>query len=239
MLSSRGSFRPRDLTRVSCGSCTAGRFFTTESVGKAEKPLHFTLDSGTIAQPLPSCPWYKLTGHRWVSVNIQLKSLRRDYVAMFWGTERDQKVNHPLLEKGRHFWEQGWLSLDLKGGCMVRGIGNRRSHQEGRKRSYHRLRPLLCQAQVLFCCCAPWFSPPEWMGGPPQPYFIQRSSGAQRPAGGRPWSHVAVLGLKSRICVSALVMPCRDIWHYETECLPRGKWLLHPVPVPCVLLTSE
>ena len=28
MPSSRGSFQPRDLTRVSCASCTAGRFFT-------------------------------------------------------------------------------------------------------------------------------------------------------------------------------------------------------------------
>ena len=31
---SRGSFRPRDRTHVSCGSCTAGGFFTTEPSGK-------------------------------------------------------------------------------------------------------------------------------------------------------------------------------------------------------------
>ena len=33
MPSSRGSSQPRDQTRVSCGSCTAGGFFTTESPG--------------------------------------------------------------------------------------------------------------------------------------------------------------------------------------------------------------
>ena len=34
MPSSRGSFQPRDRTHVSCGSCTAGGFFTTEPAGK-------------------------------------------------------------------------------------------------------------------------------------------------------------------------------------------------------------
>jgi len=34
MLSSRGSFRSRDCTLLSCVSCTAGRFFTTEPPGK-------------------------------------------------------------------------------------------------------------------------------------------------------------------------------------------------------------
>ena len=32
--SSRGSFQPRDQTHVSCGSCIAGGFFTTEPLGK-------------------------------------------------------------------------------------------------------------------------------------------------------------------------------------------------------------
>ena len=32
--SSRESFQPRDQTHVSCSSCSAGRFFTTESSGK-------------------------------------------------------------------------------------------------------------------------------------------------------------------------------------------------------------
>ena len=32
--SSRGSSQPRDRTHVSCGSCTTGRFFTTEPPGK-------------------------------------------------------------------------------------------------------------------------------------------------------------------------------------------------------------
>ena len=30
----RGSSRPRNQTRISCGSCIAGRFFTTEPLGK-------------------------------------------------------------------------------------------------------------------------------------------------------------------------------------------------------------
>ena len=35
MPSSRGSFRPRDQTRVSCGSCITGGFFTAEPLGEA------------------------------------------------------------------------------------------------------------------------------------------------------------------------------------------------------------
>ena len=34
MPSSRGSSRPRDRTYVSCSSCIASRFFTTEPLGK-------------------------------------------------------------------------------------------------------------------------------------------------------------------------------------------------------------
>ena len=34
MPSSRGSSGPRDGTHVSCGSCIAGRFFTSEPLGK-------------------------------------------------------------------------------------------------------------------------------------------------------------------------------------------------------------
>ena len=50
MLSSMGSSRPRDGTRVSCGSCTAGEFFTTESPGKPNLCLVFPYDS---IQPSP------------------------------------------------------------------------------------------------------------------------------------------------------------------------------------------
>ena len=38
MASSRGSFRPRDQTCVSCVSCIAGRFFTAEPLGKPQIP---------------------------------------------------------------------------------------------------------------------------------------------------------------------------------------------------------
>ena len=34
-----GSSRPRDRTCVSCSSCTAGRFFTTEPLGKLKLGL--------------------------------------------------------------------------------------------------------------------------------------------------------------------------------------------------------
>ena len=34
VLSSRGSSRPRDQTRIFCSSCIAGRFFTTEPQGR-------------------------------------------------------------------------------------------------------------------------------------------------------------------------------------------------------------
>ena len=37
MPSSRGFSRPRDQTHVSCVSCIAGRFFTTELPGKPQK----------------------------------------------------------------------------------------------------------------------------------------------------------------------------------------------------------
>ena len=36
---SRGSSQPKDLTRISCVSCTAGRFFTTEPPGKSSVTL--------------------------------------------------------------------------------------------------------------------------------------------------------------------------------------------------------
>ena len=38
--SSRGPSGPRDQTHISCSSCLAGRFFTTESTGKLEASLY-------------------------------------------------------------------------------------------------------------------------------------------------------------------------------------------------------
>ena len=40
MSSSRGSSWPRDWTCISCGSCNAGRFFTTEPPGKPKDVVH-------------------------------------------------------------------------------------------------------------------------------------------------------------------------------------------------------
>ena len=40
MPSSRGSSQPRDQTCVSCVSCTAGGFFTSESLGKPSAKAH-------------------------------------------------------------------------------------------------------------------------------------------------------------------------------------------------------
>ena len=37
---SRGSSGPRDQTQASCGSCMAGRFFTTESPEKPKETKH-------------------------------------------------------------------------------------------------------------------------------------------------------------------------------------------------------
>ena len=48
MPSSRGSSPPRDWTRVSCGSCIAGRFFTTELPGKPDLYSHHYLEKSII-----------------------------------------------------------------------------------------------------------------------------------------------------------------------------------------------
>ena len=50
MPSSRGSSRPRDRTRISCISCIAGIFFTTEPPGKP------TIFPAAAAKSLQSCP---------------------------------------------------------------------------------------------------------------------------------------------------------------------------------------
>ena len=63
MPSPRGSSRPRDRTRISCGSCIAGRFFTAESPGKPRwvTVLNITALSwtrqGTANTTNPSCPF--------------------------------------------------------------------------------------------------------------------------------------------------------------------------------------
>ena len=44
MPSSRGSSRPRDQTSVSCSSCIAGEFFTTEPLGKPSLQVTGTLN---------------------------------------------------------------------------------------------------------------------------------------------------------------------------------------------------
>ena len=49
MPSSRGSFQPRDWTHVSCSSWIAGRFFTTEPLGKPTYLPHRHLIAMTIA----------------------------------------------------------------------------------------------------------------------------------------------------------------------------------------------
>ena len=42
MSSSRGTSQPRDRTQVFCGSCTAGRFFTAEPLGKSYRVPYWT-----------------------------------------------------------------------------------------------------------------------------------------------------------------------------------------------------
>ena len=61
-LSSRGSSRPRDWTRVSCGSCIAGRFFTAEPPEKPlPKQLADPLCLGRMLASFVHFLWYSLT----------------------------------------------------------------------------------------------------------------------------------------------------------------------------------
>ena len=41
---SRGSSQPRDWTHISCISCTAGKFFTIEPLGKPEGTIYFQVN---------------------------------------------------------------------------------------------------------------------------------------------------------------------------------------------------
>jgi len=56
--SPRGSSWPRDRTRISCGSCTAGGFFTTEPPGKPKCPpaLYVFGHKSIKTSPFPSYP---------------------------------------------------------------------------------------------------------------------------------------------------------------------------------------
>ena len=66
MPSSRGSSRPRDRTHVSCSSCIAGRFFTTEPPGKPidRHCFHLNCPERVGCAVLPSAPvgscWLRL-----------------------------------------------------------------------------------------------------------------------------------------------------------------------------------
>ena len=61
-LSFRGSSRPGDRTRVSCGSCIAGRFFTAEPPGKPPpKQLADLLCLGKMLASFAHFLWYSLT----------------------------------------------------------------------------------------------------------------------------------------------------------------------------------
>ena len=50
MPSSRISSRPKDQTCVSCISCTAGEFFTAESLGKPQGDQKFGVRKGDLVQ---------------------------------------------------------------------------------------------------------------------------------------------------------------------------------------------
>ena len=51
MPSSRGSFQHRDWTHISCISCIAGRFFTTEPLGKPQSQEDHTLRGSLLQKP--------------------------------------------------------------------------------------------------------------------------------------------------------------------------------------------
>ena len=61
MPSSRGSSQPRDRNPVSCGSCTAGDFFTAEPLGSSDPQKHpwqvvRACEGKGSALSLPFCP---------------------------------------------------------------------------------------------------------------------------------------------------------------------------------------
>ena len=60
MPSPRGSYRPRDQTRVSCISCTAGEFFTAEPLGK---PVLRLQQWSNILSITPACLSKPTPGH--------------------------------------------------------------------------------------------------------------------------------------------------------------------------------
>ena len=72
--SSRGSSRPRDQTRVSCGSCIIGRFFTAEP---SRKPFNISalLPSAEVQVHFMSVWWHKMSiGLRetWIGITLFL-----------------------------------------------------------------------------------------------------------------------------------------------------------------------
>ena len=170
-----------------------------------------------------------------------MKSLRRDYVAVFRGAERDQKVNHPLLAKRRHFREQGWLSLETGKGAIWWGGLETGGHIRRAGSTATTGWDPFCAKPKDSSAAMPPNSPHQSGWGDPHSPILYREAVELKHLQEviydptwqcRDWN----LGIppSKDLCV-CLVMPCYDIWYYETECLPRGE--MTPSCSACVLCT--
>ena len=105
MTSSRGFSWPRDGTHVSCGSCIAGRFFTTEPPGKPQRPklkhnspvckqsgLEWSLWYERFRQPLACCCASTATGYCCSCPRCFLPCLH----SIQWEGEKGQGNERPL-----------------------------------------------------------------------------------------------------------------------------------------------
>ena len=82
--SSRGSSQPRDWTHLSCVSCTAGRFFTAESLGKHLQTMPDLKSTCTSWHCLRTsqlyCPWWQV----WSSLTYAARPTTWMGLVSFW-----------------------------------------------------------------------------------------------------------------------------------------------------------
>ena len=103
MPSSRGSSHPRDWNWVSCNSCIAGRFFTTEPPGK---PLfgvvcynvsRIIIGQSKLWDSLHLCPWKRL--------GSLLSGCMLEYGSP---TEGSWRRRYYSQRHSGHYWENTW-----------------------------------------------------------------------------------------------------------------------------------
>ena len=96
MSSSRGSSRPGDQTRVSCGSCTAAGFFTTEPQGKSHPEYMLLLSRFSHVQ---LCATPEMTAHQAPPVPGILQARTLEWVAISFSSAWKWKVKVKLLSR--------------------------------------------------------------------------------------------------------------------------------------------